>query len=372
MEANTSDKPVPREITALLSGERVILRETQRAVTPFGGVAVFIEYLQKIGLVEQVRRHLPVRWTSPNHIEPTATWMAFLMTVLVGAKRFAHAGLLRGDQALHALLGMKRFPTDDTICNLFRKFGMGEVQRFFEPMTEWQMQRLPLRREGYTLDMDSTVFERYGKQEGSLKGHNPRRHGRPSHHPLLAVLGEAHFLLHGWLRSGNCGTARGAEEFLKEALALWGQRQKIRLLRADSGFFDGQLLDYLEQHDLPYIVVANLTRWVKRAAQRVGFAAGSPVGSPLKNLPSSPIDRFQRQRSGPVQGSGPRPAITSCPTSPDRLGVRPAIPSGGRSPLLRDRTRWCGAIPWLGRHLRRRRRFGPDWRRPRRSRSVAI
>jgi hypothetical protein len=77
--------------------------------------------------------------------------MAFLMTVLVGAKRFAHAGLLRGDQALHALLGMKRFPTDDTICNLFRKFGMGEVQRFFEPMTEWQMQRLPLRPEGYTL-----------------------------------------------------------------------------------------------------------------------------------------------------------------------------------------------------------------------------
>ena len=42
VEANTSDKPVPREIAALLSGERVILRETQRAVTPFGGVAVCI------------------------------------------------------------------------------------------------------------------------------------------------------------------------------------------------------------------------------------------------------------------------------------------------------------------------------------------
>jgi hypothetical protein len=28
VEANTSDKPVPREITALLSGERLILRET--------------------------------------------------------------------------------------------------------------------------------------------------------------------------------------------------------------------------------------------------------------------------------------------------------------------------------------------------------
>jgi DNA-directed RNA polymerase subunit N (RpoN/RPB10) len=269
MEANAADKPVPREIGALLSNERLILRQTERAVTPFGGLAVFILFLQKVGFVEKVRQHMPIRWRSPNHIDPTATFTAFLMAVLTGAKRFAHAGLLRGDRALHALLGLDRFPVDDTIRNLFRKFGMGQVQRLYEPLAEWQMERLPQRSEGYTLDLDSTVFERYGKQEGSLKGHNPRKHGRPSHHPLLAVLGEAHFLLHGWLRSGNCGTARGVEEFLKEALALWGQRQKIRLLRADSGFFDDKLLSFLEQRRLPYIVVARMTKWVKRAAQRV-------------------------------------------------------------------------------------------------------
>ena len=137
----------------------------------------------------------------------------------------------------------------------------------WQPPADRHLCLLPQAR--YTLDLDSTVFERYGKQEGSLKGHNPRKHGRPSHHPLLAVLGEAHFLLHGWLRSGNCGTARGVEEFLKEALALWGQRQKIRLLRADSGFFDDKLLSFLEQRHLPYIVVARMTKWVKRGAQRV-------------------------------------------------------------------------------------------------------
>ncbi|MFB3828224.1 MAG: transposase [Bryobacteraceae bacterium] len=116
------------------------------------------------------------------------------------------------------------------------------MQRLYEPLAEWQMQRLPLRPNGYALDLDSTVFERSGQQQGSLKGHNPGKHGRPSHHPLLAVLSEAHFLLHGWLRSGNCGTALGVEEFLKEALALWRQRQKILLLRADSGFFEDLLL----------------------------------------------------------------------------------------------------------------------------------
>src|ERR1700691_173613 len=269
MEPNARNKPVPREINALLSDQRLILRETQRAVTPFGGIAVFISYLEKIGFVKALRRHMPIIWRSPNHIDPCFTFTAFLISVLVGARRFAHATLLRGDRALHALLGLDRFPTDDTIRNLFRRFGMGQVQRLFEPLAEWQMQRLPQRADGYTLDLGSTIFERYGKQEGSLKGHNPRKHGRPSHHPLLAVLSEAHFLLHGWLRSGNCGTSRGVEEFLKEALALWGQREKIRLLRADSGFFDDKLLSFLEQRLLPYIVVAKLTPWVKRAAQRV-------------------------------------------------------------------------------------------------------
>jgi hypothetical protein len=117
--------------------------------------------------------------------------------------------------------------------------------------------------------MDSTVFERYGRQQGALKGHNPRKHGRPSHHPLLVVLAEAHFILHGWLRSGNCGVARGVEEFLKEALALLEEKHRIRVVRADAGFFDQKLLSFLEERGLPYIVVARLTRWLKREAMRV-------------------------------------------------------------------------------------------------------
>jgi hypothetical protein len=269
MKPDAMDNPVPREMLTLLSKERLIVRETQRAVTPFGGMVVFVSFLQRIDLVGQIRSHMPIRWRSPNQIDPAATLIAFLVAVLVGARRFVHANWLRGDRALHVLLGIKRFPSDDTIRNLFRRFGMGEVHQLYGPLAEWQMQRLPQRADGYSLDLDSTVFERYGEQEGSLKGHNPRKHGRPSHHPLLAVLAEAHFLLHGWLRSGNCGPARGVVEFLKEALALWSQRQTIRVVRADSGFFDDELLSFLEERRLPYIVVARMTPWVQRAAQRV-------------------------------------------------------------------------------------------------------
>jgi hypothetical protein len=43
--------------------------------------------------------------------------VAFLITVLVGARRFAHAALLGGDHSLHALPGKPRFRIDDTLGN---------------------------------------------------------------------------------------------------------------------------------------------------------------------------------------------------------------------------------------------------------------
>jgi DDE family transposase len=263
------DKTVHWKITSLWGGKKVELRETQRAVTPFGGLVVFFEFLRRIGYCEAVRQHLPFSLRSPNAIDPVETFTAFLLSVVAGARRFAHTSLLRADVALHALLGISRFPIDDTVRNLFKRFGQGQCQRFFSGLWNWQFERLPECPWGYSLDLDSTVFERYGHQQGALRGPNPRKHGRPSHHPLVAVLAEAHFLLHGWLRRGNCGTSRGVVEFLKEALALLPEKHVLRVVRADAGFFDQQLLGFLEQRGLRYIIAARLTLWLKREAARI-------------------------------------------------------------------------------------------------------
>ena len=258
-----------REISAIFGKGKVLLRETKRAVTPMGGLSVLVVFLKKVGWAEQVRQWLPIHWKSPNAIEAGETLTAFMVAVAAGARRFAHVGWLRADRAVQALLGMKRFPTDGTVCNLFKAFTQKRVTEFYAAMWSWQLERIPAAAEGYSLDLDSTVFERYGKQEGAKKGYNPRKPGRASHHPLLAVLGEIHFVLHGWLRSGNTASARGVVEFLKEALALLGERARIRLVRADSGFFDQALLTFLEQRQLLYIVVVRMTPWLKREATHV-------------------------------------------------------------------------------------------------------
>jgi hypothetical protein len=45
---------VQRGITPLWGEKKVVLRQTPRAVTPFGGLSVFIEFLGKIGFAKLV------------------------------------------------------------------------------------------------------------------------------------------------------------------------------------------------------------------------------------------------------------------------------------------------------------------------------
>jgi hypothetical protein len=76
-----------------------------------------------------VRQHMPFTLRSPNAIDPVKTFRAFLLSVVAGARRFAHTSLLRADTALHALLGISRFPIDDTVRNLFKRFGQEQRRK---------------------------------------------------------------------------------------------------------------------------------------------------------------------------------------------------------------------------------------------------
>ena len=256
-------------VSPLFGKAKVKLTHTPRAVTPFGGLASFLAFLHQRGFAAQVQTHLPWKLTSPNAIPLAPTLTAFIIGVITGARRFAHTEMARADRALHALLGLERWPGADTVRGLFHRFTQGTIQQFWRPLWVWLLEMIVCPAGGFSLDLDSTVFQRTGRQQGAAKGYNPRRPGRNSHHPLLAVLAEVPFVLHGWRRSGNTGAARGVVAFLCEALALLPKGWAIRGVRADSGFFEEALLSFLEARGLPYLVVARLTPSLKRQAAAI-------------------------------------------------------------------------------------------------------
>ena len=91
--------------------------------------------------------------------------------------------------------------------------------------------------------MDSTVKTVYGNQEGADKGYNPKKKGANSYHRLLAFCVDTKEILQGWLRPGSTYTGNGIVEFMSQLAAQLPTGLKI-ILRGDSGFFSGQLLDF--------------------------------------------------------------------------------------------------------------------------------
>ncbi|MEK7287492.1 MAG: transposase, partial [Elusimicrobiota bacterium] len=222
------------EIKSLLGSEKIGVAFTNKAVTPWGGMILFGGLARQIGLESALRQALPFHPTSPNATDPVEIALAFMAGVLAGSRRLTHIERLRGDETLRSIFGLKRFVSDTTLARFFRRFTAGTVATVFESLRRWQMEQITFEDE--ILDLDSSVMERYGKQEGTLLGYNPKKHRRPSHHPLPATLGRRPWVVHAWLRSGNTSSARGAEAFLDETLAVLPPQAAIKFLRADSGF----------------------------------------------------------------------------------------------------------------------------------------
>jgi hypothetical protein len=272
---STAHKTMQASFRPIFASRQVHLQQTAKPVTPFGGLVSLIEFLGRLGLGTKLSETIPFGLRSPNAIPPAHTLMAFIFAVIVGAQRFAHTDWLRSDKALHAMLGIARFPGTDTVRNFFARFTQGTIEAFWRPLWRWLLPMFSPAKDGFSLDLDSTIFQRSGDQEGAAKGYNPRRPGRKSHHPLIAVLAEAPCILHGWLRSGNTGASRGVCEFLKEALAMMPTYWKIRTVRADSGFFAEELLEFLEGREIPYVIVARMTRAIQRKA--FGITQWTPI-----------------------------------------------------------------------------------------------
>jgi hypothetical protein len=237
-------------------------------------MVLFAGLAREIGLEQALRDALPFRLTSPNATDPVEIVLAFMAGVLTGSRRLAHVERLRWDEPVRQMLGLKRFASDSTLGRFFRRFTAGKVTEVFESLMRWQMKLIPLEEE--TLDLDSSIMERYGKQEGAFLGFNPKKHRRPSHHPLIATLGERPWVVHSWLRSGNTSSARGAEQFLEEALALLPSPTAIRYLRADSGFGIESFLSRVEEKGLVYAIAARFTHGLKNLTATAAWREVAP------------------------------------------------------------------------------------------------
>lgn len=257
------------QTTTLQTRKPIAITFTDKPITAWGGMSLLAGYAARIRLPERLRQALPFNTTSPNATPPADILLAFMAGVLTGARRLSHTEVLRHDEVIRQLFGLRRFACDITMARFFKRFGRRQIEEVFSPLRNWVLAMMTPAG-SYTLDLDSSIFERYGKQEGAVLGYNPKKHRRPSHHPLIASLAENEAVVNAWLRSGNTASVTGATEFLTEALAAMPAGASVGVVRGDSGFDSGKFFDFLEERRLNYAVCGRFTRGVKRMIAGVG------------------------------------------------------------------------------------------------------
>jgi hypothetical protein len=105
------------------------------------------------------------------------------------------------------------------------------------------------------LILDSFVSVRYGvKQAGAVKGYNPRKKGRPSHHPLLAFLDTGDCVGVMW-RPGSANSDTDAEPWLEE-IVKWLRAAGVQeiVVRMDKGFFRKSMIAKLVELKVFFVV----------------------------------------------------------------------------------------------------------------------
>lgn len=231
-----------------------------KEITPFGGLSLFLKLLDKCHFEERLQKcGLPVQGSNRGY-KPFQLISGLFAGVWCGASCFGHLDVVRYDTSICKLMGWQRGADHRAYQRYFNKFSQAINQRVFSDLFSWFFSELTF--DNYTLDFDSTVMVREGNQEGATKGYNPKRPGRPSHHPLLAFVSDIRMIANYWLRPGNISASTNYLSFLEDTLSRL-QDKRVGLVRMDSGFFSKSILDYLEHRNLHYIVACRFNNRIK-------------------------------------------------------------------------------------------------------------
>ena len=251
---------------------------TDKPVTPWGGLRLVQEMLIRMDFRGALAASGLPQPGSNRGYDPVAMMEAFLVCVWIGGVRFSHTSVVRFDEALCQMFRWERVASVSTFTRWFRRFDRARVDEVFGFLSRWFWDQLTPRT--ITLDLDSSVVTRYGRQEGAVVGYSRQKFGKPSHRPLFAFAADWRMVVHAWLRPGNTDDCNGVQDFTEETLSLLQPRHRVGLIRADAGFYDRGFLGNLESKSIAYIVSADMTEPLRHeiAATKQWLDAGEGIG----------------------------------------------------------------------------------------------
>lgn len=248
----------PRKFTITFDKERL---------TRFGGLLLFHLFCKSLNL----RYFLEHKVQQPNYFyreyPPVDLFLSHLFAIIAGMGRIENTQSLLHNGLLPPLLGFSNFPHQKTLRDFLWRWNLPQIQSLQKTHDLFRrklFQRFALLYSAI-VDVDTTALTVYGNQELTAFGYHPAHRGKKSYLPILSSEGITGLSLGMELRAGNVHPTTGARIFLEAMLAklpttIASSRTRIR---ADSSFYDKDILLPLDDERIGYTIVAHLTSPLK-------------------------------------------------------------------------------------------------------------
>jgi hypothetical protein len=254
--------------------------DDERAVSD-AGVMLVATLVQRLGLEALAGRVVRLRRDRPGAANAGRKVMALLFAMVLGADSIDDCEVLRAGRTRRLLGGWA--PAPSTLGTFLRAFTFGHVRQLDKLLGEalvraWRAGAGP--GEGrLVIDVDSFVGEVCGRlKQGAAYGYT-RLLG---YHPLLATRADTREVLHIRLRSGSANTQKGMLRFTDELIARVARAgaSGVKLLRADSGFWNTKVFKRLEQAGWQYSIGVRLQKGIRAAVEAIAEDAWQTIAYP--------------------------------------------------------------------------------------------
>lgn len=219
------------------------------------GLLLIKEFAYKLGFVNILKKEFKTNDSASFrfHKDDENLWQV-IYQILGAYFEDDCADELTNDPVLTAILSKKVLASQPTLSRFFNRMDESTLNQFYDLMRRFRKVVYSVKKpEMLLLDLDSTLLNTYGHQEG--EGFNFHYQNR-GYHPLVCYDGITGDLLKIELRNGTDYSSTGVMEFLQPLLDEFGAEYPDipLLLRGDSGFTKPELYHQCETNGVSYAI----------------------------------------------------------------------------------------------------------------------
>jgi hypothetical protein len=262
-----------------LDGVRVEF-DDERVVSD-AGLMLLATLAARLGIEEAAQRLVRLRPKLPGAGNAGRKVMSLVFAMALGADSIDDCDVLRSGRTRRLLGGWVAAPS--TLGTFLRAFTFGHVRQLDALLGRslgraWQAGAGP--GDGrLVIDVDSFVGEVCGRlKQGAAYGYTKLF----GYHPILATRADTRETLHIRLRRGSANTQKGMLRFTDELIACVNRAGAtgVKLLRADSGFWNTKVFERLEKTGWQYSIGVRNIKKVRAAIEAIPEDAWTTIDYP--------------------------------------------------------------------------------------------